>query len=52
VTVADVSVEFTMPEPARQALVSGAWDGTGMLLADYDEVTATASQLPYVTGFR
>jgi len=52
VTAADVSVEFTMPEPARQALVSGAWDGTGMLLADYDEVTATASRLPYVTGFR
>jgi len=51
VTAADVSVDFTMPEPARQALVSGAWDGTGMLLADYDAVTATAARLPYVTGF-
>ena len=51
VTTAGLSVDFTMPEPARQALMSGAWDGTGMLLADYDEVTATASRLPYLTGF-
>jgi 3-isopropylmalate/(R)-2-methylmalate dehydratase small subunit len=51
VTAADVNVEFTLPEPSRQALVSGAWDGTGMLLADYDAVTATASRLPYITGF-
>jgi hypothetical protein len=40
-----------MPEPARQALLSGAWDGTAMLLADYGDVTATASRLPYITGF-
>ena len=52
VTTAHVTVDFTMPEPARQALVSGDWDGTGMLLADYDEVTATAARLPYVTGFK
>ena len=52
VTTAHVAVDFTMPEPARQALVSGDWDGTGMLLADYDEVTATAARLPYVTGFK
>lgn len=51
VTTTNVAADFTMPEPARQALVSGAWDGTGMLLADYDEVTATAARLPYVTGF-
>ena len=51
VTATNVAADFTMPEPARQALISGAWDGTGMLLADYDEVTATASRLPYVTGF-
>jgi len=51
VTAADVSVEFTMPEPARHALISGAWDGTGMLLANYDAVTATAARLPYITGF-
>ena len=51
VTTAGLTVGFTMPEPARQALMSGAWDGTAMLLANYDDVTATASRLPYVTGF-
>ena len=51
VTTAKVTDDFTMPEPARQALVSGDWDGTAMLLADYDQVTATAARLPYVTGF-
>ena len=51
VTTGGLSVDFTMPEPARQALRSGAWDGTGMLLADYGDVTATASRLPYITGF-
>jgi len=51
VTTGGLSVDFTMPEPARQALLSGAWDGTGMLLADYGDVTATASRLPYITGF-
>ncbi len=40
-----------MPDAARAALISGAWDGTGMLLADYDEVKATASRLPYINGF-
>ena len=52
VATTNFAADFTMPEPTRQALVSGAWDGTGMLLADYDEVTATASRLPYVTGFK
>jgi 3-isopropylmalate/(R)-2-methylmalate dehydratase small subunit len=52
VTTTTVTADFRMPEPARHALLTGAWDGTGMLLADYDEVTATASRLPYVTGFK
>jgi 3-isopropylmalate/(R)-2-methylmalate dehydratase small subunit len=51
VSTGRLSVDFTMPEPARQALLSGAWDGTGMLLADYGDVTATASRLPYIAGF-
>ena len=51
VTTTGPSVDFTMPEPARHALLSGAWDGTGVLLEDYGVVTATASRLPYLTGF-
>jgi len=46
-----IEVAFRMPEPAREALLSGAWDATGMLLADYDEVTATAAKLPYINSF-
>jgi 3-isopropylmalate/(R)-2-methylmalate dehydratase small subunit len=41
----------SMPDSARQALISGAWDATGILLADYDAVRRVASALPYVSGF-
>jgi hypothetical protein len=40
-----------LPVNARDALVTGAWDTTGLLLARYDEVTAVAAKLPYVAGF-
>ena len=46
-----VSVSLTMPDAAREALMSGAWDATGLLLANYDDVNATAARLPYVSGF-
>ena len=41
----------TLPESARHALISGAWDATGLLLADYGEVRRTAGALPYIGGF-
>ncbi len=40
----------TMPPSAHEALVTGLWDGTGLLLADFNQVTALAATLPYVTG--
>ena len=40
-----------LPGNARDALVTGAWDTTGLLLARYDEVDAVAARLPYVAGF-
>ena len=40
-----------MPAAARDALVTGLWDGTGLLLEDFDQVRATADRLPYVGGF-
>jgi 3-isopropylmalate/(R)-2-methylmalate dehydratase small subunit len=40
-----------MPETARQALMTGAWDATALLLADYDDVRRTALGLPYIAGF-
>ena len=39
-----------MPAAAHEALVSGLWDGTGLLLEHFDEVRARAESLPYVTG--
>ncbi len=41
----------SMPAAARAALMTGTWDATAMLTADFDEVRATASRLPYITGF-
>jgi 3-isopropylmalate/(R)-2-methylmalate dehydratase small subunit len=40
-----------LPTRIREALVSGAWDTTGLLLDRYEEVDRTAAALPYVRGF-
>lgn len=41
----------TIPEGARDALVNGSWDATGLLLDRFDEVRKVAGNLPYVRGF-
>jgi 3-isopropylmalate/(R)-2-methylmalate dehydratase small subunit len=41
----------TLPSKIREALVSGAWDTTGLLLDRYEEVDRTAAALPYIRGF-
>jgi 3-isopropylmalate/(R)-2-methylmalate dehydratase small subunit len=43
--------DVTLPKKVRDALVTGAWDTTGLLLDRYEEVDATAARLPYVSGF-
>ena len=40
-----------VPAGAREALTSGTWDATGLLLDDFDQVRNVASGLPYVSGF-
>ena len=40
-----------LPPKLREAFITGAWDTTGMLLDEYDEVNAMAARLPYVGGF-
>lgn len=50
VTAGSLSLKASMPDAARDALVSGLWDGTGLLLADFDHVHALSQTLPYVTG--
>jgi len=51
VTAGDLSAAASIAEPARHALVTGAWDGTALLLADYEDVRRTAEKLPYIAGF-
>jgi 3-isopropylmalate/(R)-2-methylmalate dehydratase small subunit len=47
----DLHVKVSMPPNVRDALVTGAWDTTGLLLDRYDEVDAASKRLPYVSGF-
>jgi len=42
---------IALPAHARDALTTGAWDTTGLLLERYGEVDAVAATLPYVMGF-
>jgi len=49
--IGDLRVPVSMPPRMRDAFLSGAWDTTGMLLDDFDQVQATAARLPYVSGF-
>jgi 3-isopropylmalate/(R)-2-methylmalate dehydratase small subunit len=45
------SLRGSMPESSRQALLSGDWDATGILLRDYDVVRQCAAGIPYLSGF-
>ena len=47
----DFTCRISLPPHARDALVTGAWDTTGLLLERYEEVAAVAARLPYVRGF-
>ncbi len=41
----------TVEDQVRDALLSGTWDATGLLLDDFDVVRGVASRVPYVRGF-
>jgi 3-isopropylmalate/(R)-2-methylmalate dehydratase small subunit len=47
----DVRLAVAIPPKVREALVTGAWDTTGLLLDRYEEVDAASKRLPYVAGF-
>ena len=51
IAAAGVTLQLSIDPKVRDALVTGAWDTTGLLLERYEEVDATAARLPYVTGF-
>jgi len=45
------TLPVSIPENAREAFLSGNWDGTSMLLERFQGVEAVAARLPYVAGF-
>lgn len=48
----DLSIAIHLPAAARDALLTGRWDGLSLLLQDYGRVRATAARLPYLNDFR
>jgi 3-isopropylmalate/(R)-2-methylmalate dehydratase small subunit len=46
------TIQATLPPAVKSALLTGAWDATGMLLQDYEQVADAARRLPYVDAFR
>ena len=51
VRFADRVIPARIPDGARNQLVSGAWNATGVLLEAGGAIEATAGRLPYVKGF-
>lgn len=51
-SVGTTTVPVTLPESARDALVTGQWDYLGRLLSAADQVAQHAPLIPYLTGFK
>jgi 3-isopropylmalate/(R)-2-methylmalate dehydratase small subunit len=47
-TCGDVSIPVAMGDGPRQMFLSGTWDACGQLVAQAEQVKATAAKLPYV----
>jgi 3-isopropylmalate/(R)-2-methylmalate dehydratase small subunit len=50
-TADGLDIAVHLPPAARDALMTGRWDGLGLLLEDFETVRAAAATLPYVRGF-
>jgi 3-isopropylmalate/(R)-2-methylmalate dehydratase small subunit len=50
-TAGTLDIAVHMPAAARDALLTGRWDGLGLLLQDFDQVRAFAAELPYLRDF-
>ena len=46
-----ITVPVSLPDHVRDTLMTGAWDTTGLLLDNYEQVNAIAAKLPYLAGF-
>ena len=50
VSIADMDFPATLPDHAKEALVSGRWDAIADLLEGLDDVRARAATLPYMAA--
>jgi 3-isopropylmalate/(R)-2-methylmalate dehydratase small subunit len=46
-----LTIAISIPDHVRDALMTGAWDTTGLLLDRYEQVNAVSARLPYLSGF-
>ena len=46
-----MTVPVSIPDHVRDTLMTGAWDTTGLLLDNYEQVNAVSAKLPYLSGF-
>ena len=51
VTVGDETIDVTINDSQREALLQGIWDTTALMKSYMDEVEQTAGQLPYLKDF-
>lgn len=51
VTVGDETVDVTINDSQREALLQGVWDTTALMKSFMDEVQDTADQVPYLNEF-
>jgi len=51
VKAGDLTIAAAPPAAMRDALVTGQWNPTAMLLDRFEDVRAVAARLPYVGGF-
>ncbi|MCC7031414.1 MAG: 3-isopropylmalate dehydratase small subunit [Acidobacteria bacterium] len=50
-TAGPLAFAVHLPAAARDALVTGRWDGLGLLLQDFDQIRDFAAKLPYLRDF-
>jgi 3-isopropylmalate/(R)-2-methylmalate dehydratase small subunit len=51
VTVGDETVDVTISDAQREALLQGIWDTTALMKSYMDEVEQTANDVPYLNDF-
>jgi 3-isopropylmalate/(R)-2-methylmalate dehydratase small subunit len=51
VTAGHLRLTTTVPPAFRDGFVSGQWNPTAQLLAQFDKVREVANRLPYISGF-